>query len=220
MFPIHSRKVIKAPKFAVGTNEQRHQQDLAEARPHLGQSFKADCPGTVILSPCGAYRYYLGRQLISIIQWKRRAVWVLFNPSSATHEVDDHTSMKGTAFSVNEGCTDMDFLNLYGGRATKPKDIWSMADPVGPENDANIEKVFAELTDNDLLIFAWGSLLGPKMAERVSIVWDLAQKYKRTPMCLGLTKHGGPKHPLILSYKEKFRPITGDMVATYRRMGV
>lgn len=63
------------------------------------------------------------------------AVFVMLNPSTADDQVDDPTIRKCVGFATRWGHTGIRVANLYGWRATDPRDLWSAADPVGQMAD-------------------------------------------------------------------------------------
>jgi hypothetical protein len=91
-------------------------------------------------------------------------------------------------------------INLFGYRATNPRELETCEDPVGFA-DGYLETYHG--TGPDLNIAAWGDgglVKGRsrvRFAEALSILcYDYATKL----YCLGLTKAGQPRHPLRLPY--------------------
>lgn len=157
-------------------------------------------------SPCGKYRYDLRRV------WrpgKRVMVFVGLNPSTADQSTDDPTIRRILGFADDWGYGALVMLNAFAYRSTDPKALASMIarrrDPVGAENDATIERVFAE-HHADRLVIGWGAhgvLLGRgrHLAER-------ALALHGRPQCFGLTGNGQPKHPLYLAASTRPRRYT------------
>jgi hypothetical protein len=87
-------------------------------------------------------------------------------------------------------------VNVYAFRATQPADLWRAADPVGPENDLQLEYQ-AELAAEANLrpIAAWGTNAKPHRVERVRSIFDRRGVKLRA---LRITKDGHPSHPLYL----------------------
>jgi len=97
---------------------------------------------TATLSPCGRYRYRLGRR------WAQHRLslpllFVMLNPSTADAEQDDATIRRCTTFAVAHGFDAMEVVNLFAFRATDPADLWRAADPVGPDADRHIAEAAA-----------------------------------------------------------------------------
>jgi len=139
-------------------------------------------------SPCRLYRYSLD------ITWdssKPRAAFIGLNPSTADEVQDDPTVRRCRGFAEREGCGGMRMLNIFGFRATKPKDMLCVADPAGPGNDvANLGRMFEECAGPWVACWgAHGRHLG-RGAEVLRAVHGLR--------CLGVNQDGSPKHPLYV----------------------
>lgn len=65
-------------------------------------------------------------------------VWVMLNPSTADGESDDPTIRKCMGFARRSSHGGIIVVNLFAYRATDPKTLRSIADPVGPDNDDHI----------------------------------------------------------------------------------
>lgn len=144
---------------------------------------------TAVISLCEKYRYELERHIYSdyLIEL---VVFVMLNPSTADAEIDDPTIRRCIGFAERYSPEHMRVVNLYAGRATKPKDLWLMEDPVGPDNDRH---VVAALEDADLVICAWGA-----NARRDQVDHFLKLAGDKPLYCLGTTNSGMPRHPLML----------------------
>ncbi len=144
------------------------------------------------ISPCGKYRYTLWRQ------WEkcyRYCLFIMLNPSTADASQDDPTIRRCIGFAKSWDYGALAVVNLFAYRATKPSELRTVADPVGPDNDARL-KVY--IRDADMVIAAWGA--NPAVTqERVSVVTELNYRL----FCLGKTQAGHPKHPLFISRDTK-----------------
>lgn len=122
----------------------------------------------------------------------------MLNPSTATHTADDPTIRKCTGFTRRWALGGFAVVNLFGFRATFPRHLQEVTDPVGPNNDAHIRTL---LTTAERIVCAWGNhgILHNRSEKVVSILRE--HKRKETPLvCLGKTKEGMPRHPLHLAY--------------------
>jgi hypothetical protein len=74
---------------------------------------------TALLSPCGTFRYRLGRR------WSDgpTVAFVLLNPSTADEVVDDPTVRRCIRFSERDGYGGLEVVNLYAYVATDPADL-------------------------------------------------------------------------------------------------
>lgn len=154
------------------------------------------------LSACGAYRYRLTRY------WGPGPLlpFVMLNPSTADHEVDDPTIRRCMGFANREGLGGIVVANLYAFRATRPEALKQANDPVGPGNRDALAAIAAEATANDLpIVCAWGatgSLFGTDRAA-VEQFWRSGVRLA----CFGVTAHGAPRHPLYVASAEPLVPF-------------
>lgn len=146
---------------------------------------------SAIISPCGLYRYALWRQ------WDSMAVplilWLMLNPSKADASINDPTVVRCINFSTDFGFGRMAVANLYALRSTNPAALRTATAPIGPENDAHIDRLVAEA---DMIVCAWGS--HGKFRNRGDIVLRRIRGAGKVARCLRMTKSGQPEHPLYL----------------------
>jgi len=164
-----------------------------------------------LYSPCEGYRYRLDRT------WDAagpRAVVVMLNPSTATEAADDPTIARVRRRMGALGFGAMSVVNLFAWRATDPRDLARIAEPVGPGNDAAILAAVARAA---LILCAWGD--GGFLRNRGPAV----AAWLRLDGCrlhvLGQTRRGAPRHPLYLSYAARpvpWRPENGAGPVTGR----
>jgi hypothetical protein len=144
------------------------------------------------ISACGRYRYTLRRAWMG----GSAVVWLLLNPSTADASLDDPTVRRMRAFSMAWGYGSMRVVNLFALRSPHPCELTAAArrgiDPVGPGNDAWIER---EAEGGELVVAGWG-VHGLKSPERVRAVLRLLQDLP--VWCLGVTSEGAPRHPLYV----------------------
>lgn len=145
---------------------------------------------TAILSECGTYRYRLSRK------WSAgpTCLFVMLNPSTADADQDDPTIRRCIGFAKREGCGGLEVVNLMAYRATNPKDLPSDRSAVGPDN---ADHVFTAASEVDgPIIAAWGA---QKAAKRYAAQFLHGFEMREIPLrCLGLTKLGQPRHPLMV----------------------
>ena len=143
------------------------------------------------LSACGLYRYTLDRD------WAvgPRAIWIMHNPSTADANVDDPTIRRVRSFTEREGCGGFTVVNLYAWRATNPRELRAVADPVGPDNDRHIAA--AVRAASGPVIAAWGAI---QSWQRIRVARLLQGPLARAELrCIGEpTKANHPRHPLYL----------------------
>ena len=143
---------------------------------------------SALLSRDRVYRYDLWRIWDD---YKKPAVFIGLNPSTADERKDDPTIRRCMAFATAWGYGSLCMLNLFAFRATHPSVLKRAADPIGPVNNGHILDVMAGA---GLIICAWGvhgSYLGRDR-----------ELLKLTPTpdlhCLGVTQYGFPRHPLYV----------------------
>lgn len=139
------------------------------------------------ISECGTYRYTLTRG-----EPGARLCFVMLNPSTADASEDDPTIRRCLGFMKSWGFTELLVLNLYAYRATDPKELFSVTDRHGPDNQTYLE---ALLPCADLVVCAWGSnALIPDQRYFLKTASDL-----KIPLYyLKMTNRGRPSHPLYL----------------------
>jgi hypothetical protein len=159
--------------------------------------------GTASFSPCERYRYTLTRtwpDSLGVHGSEPLLPFVMLNPSVADAMQDDRTIARCQGFARREGYGGIMVLNLYAFRATYPKDLWVIEDPVGPDNDRVLDTTLQfAVTDGTPVVCAWGS---NAKADRVRSFMEMAARYghPERPLlyALGVTKAGAPRHPLYL----------------------
>ncbi|MEO7774930.1 MAG: DUF1643 domain-containing protein, partial [Steroidobacteraceae bacterium] len=90
----------------------------------------------------------------------RAVLFVLLNPSAATEQADDRTIAKCWRLTRRWGGTEMRICNVYGLRASSPKDLWTCVDPVGTRRDTWLRRAVEGFGDYDraeLIVLGWGN---------------------------------------------------------------
>lgn len=145
------------------------------------------------LSKDGLYRYSLSRQ------WGpgQPMPFVMLNPSTADHMVDDPTIGRCVAFARREGADGILVCNVYAFRATKPADLFKAPYPRGPDNNQWLANLATNAVAYGLrIVCAWGTKGRP--GDTVHARRLLAYHGAKL-VCLGTTKDGHPKHPLYVA---------------------
>ena len=152
-----------------------------------------------ILSEDRRYRYALWRKWEQ--QEKRYVLFIGLNPSTADEEEDDNTIRRCKRFAADWGYGAVCMANLFAGRATEPKEMMKLSDPVGYENNSWLLDL---ARGADLIVCAWGN--DGTYMQRDNEVLTLLSEYKL--MCLVKNKSGTPKHPLYVKADAKLRPLS------------
>jgi len=154
---------------------------------------KGDAASVAEYSDCEAYRYTLTRV------WDeggKRALFIMLNPSTATEVQNDPSVERCERRARALGFGAFRVLNIFAYRATDPRVMRAVADPVGSGNDAAI---LGSLDWADQVICAWGThgaFLG-----RGPEVEAILRRAGVPLFHLGLSKAGHPKHPLYIGYQ-------------------
>ena len=163
---------------------------MAITREHLDPQRQS----LAVYSDCLRYRYALTRV------WAEgpRISFVMLNPSTATEVQNDPTveRCERRARAMGFGAFRVD---IFGFRATDPRDMRAAPDPIGPENDAAI---IAAADWADMILCAWGTH-GAHLGRGAAVAQMLAGYDLHH---LGLTQAGDPKHPLYISYAQRPEP--------------
>ena len=150
------------------------------------------------LSPCGTYRWWLRRE------WKggnsEVICFIMLNPSTADADTDDPTIRRCMSFAQQWGFSTLSVRNLFAYRATHPKDLLRVSEPIGGMR-ANHE-ILAGLTAQTTVV-AWGAY--EPLERDVEVLSLIKSNFpKKLLMCLGITKNGRPRHPL---YVKNIQPL-------------
>lgn len=153
---------------------------------------KGDAASVAVYSECEAYRYDLTRVWDAKGQ---KALFVMLNPSTATEFQNDPTVERCERRARALGFGAFRVTNIFAYRATNPKVMRRVTDPIGPANDVAIADGAAWA---HRIICAWGSH-GAHL-QRGLAVERLLRNTARPLFHLGLTQAGLPKHPLYIGY--------------------
>lgn len=150
-----------------------------------------------IMSEDGIYRYTLLRQLLL---GQGRCLFIMLNPSTADALNDDPTIRRCVGFMKKWEYRELMVVNIFALRATDPADLRAHPAPVGPKNDEYIRKAVERA---DRIVAAWG-VHGAYMDRGANVLRMLKGK---EVMCLGTTKEGQPRHPLMVAGKTNLIPL-------------
>jgi hypothetical protein len=137
----------------------------------------------------GNYRYLLRRE------WDINApqiTFVMLNPSTADGDSDDPTLRRCIGFARSWGYGSVEVVNLFAYRATRPRDLLQLHDPVGSNNNFYLLESTQRAAS---IIVAWG--VRGSFLNRDKAVVDLISG-QQPLYCLGRTKAGHPRHPLYV----------------------
>jgi hypothetical protein len=154
----------------------------------LGRRFTGEA--WTVVSQCRTYRY----RLVHVWDSHMPRLGVVGHSWSATNEWrSDATVRRCIGFARAWGYGGIDIGNLFGLQAADPRKLASVADPIGPDNDAHLAAMCA---DNDLIVLAWGAHACPDRARAVAhLLWRLSEDCGGSLAVLGWTERGQPRHP-------------------------
>lgn len=169
-----------------------------------------------VISPDGLYRYRLTRDWaerpdLANPSPDRTLAFLMLNPSTADAVKPDPTIRRCIGFAIGEGFTAITVVNLYAFRTAKPKVLWKEATDlrIGPDNDDYIRLVAMTYPK---VVAAWGAQAPSKHLEkrwhlaRIAEVQELFKQMKAPLCCLGRTKEGEPRHPLMVRGMQMLEP--------------
>ena len=152
---------------------------------------KGDAASAAIYSDCETYRYALTREWAAGL----RLLWVMLNPSTASEVANDPTVERCERRARALGFGGFRVVNLFALRATDPRALRAVVDPVGPENNAALSDGVAWA---DAILCGWGG--HGALHGRDRIVTAQLRNAGKPLWHLGLTQAGQPKHPLYIGY--------------------
>ena len=146
-----------------------------------------------VLSEDGQYRYRLSRTWASP---GPPCAFIGANPSTADATADDPTVRKMTALAKLWGCSALQVVNVAAYRATDPRHLAGVDDPIGPDNDAHLLAVARDVhARGGPVVAAWGTVAPTAAAAHAA---RLLAGAGVPLLALRTTKHGHPGHPLYV----------------------
>ncbi len=139
------------------------------------------------------------------------AMFIGLNPSTADEHEDDPTIRRCKGFALNNwDYGGIIMVNLFGYRATNPKELREVTDPVGPDNDSWL---LSCVPSCQRIVAAWGAH-GGNLDRDLEVMELLVSAIERKnsgwrPLCFGTTQKGYPKHPLYLPKLAGLVPYKG-----------
>lgn len=152
-----------------------------------------------VFSPCRKYRYALWRV------WnpeKPLCMFLMLNPSTADEFKNDPTVERCQRRAIQMGYGGLHVGNIFAWRSTDPDALYSLDDPIGPENDQAIVEAASKA---GIVICGWGK--HGNLNNRGLAILDLLRHHQITPHALTLNGDGTPGHPLYIGYEIQPAPM-------------
>lgn len=146
-------------------------------------------------SECGRFRYTL-EHVIEPELPLRQIMWIGLHPSLLDEVDRDPTLRRIEAFSSRLGFTAFIVANLFALRTSRPLELATARDPVGPENDAAL-RMAAKASET--IVACWGS--NGSLHKRDDRVTEILRTATSKPLqSLSRNGDGSPKHPLYVRW--------------------
>jgi hypothetical protein len=145
---------------------------------------------SALIDPSGCYRYSLERL------WQAtapRLTVLMLNPSQADDRTDDPTIRCCMTLAQGWGFGSLTVVNLFAYRTAHPRQLQTVPDPIGPDNDAILVAAAAQA---DCLLLAWGN--GGQLYQRNQSVLALLKPYRDRWCAIARNRTGQPCHPLYV----------------------
>lgn len=141
-------------------------------------------------SACRRWRYLLWRRWDAA---KPAANFLMLNPSTADELKLDPSCTRARVYAEKWGYGALIVTNLFGWRATDPKDMVLAKNPIGRGNDAAILRAAREAA---IVVCAWGN--HGAHGGRSAKVLEMMRKQRVPLHALRVNAGGEPAHPLYL----------------------
>ncbi|WBU27513.1 DUF1643 domain-containing protein [Rhodopseudomonas palustris] len=123
-------------------------------------------------------------------------LWIGLNPSTADASFNDPTIEREIDFSMSWDADALVKVNICDYRATKPQML--LQEGVVPRSKTNLPMIRDFAKRADRIVCAWGA----PHRNLQTFALDVEEALRADGhelWCLGLTKHGGPRHPLYVT---------------------
>lgn len=132
---------------------------------------------------------------------KPLVMFIGLNPSTAHATKDDPTITRVTRFAYDNGFGGFYMMNLFAFVTAYPSELQAKEDP---ENDRWLEDINLRC---EAVCFAWGAFADRSYATVVRERAEVIKARYPAAYCLGKTKAGSPRHPLMVPAAVRMEPF-------------
>ena len=156
--------------------------------------------GAAVFSQCQTYRYRLERPAPAQAPGGPVLGFIMVKPSTADEWSDDQTIRMVRLFGSRHGYGRILVGNISAYRSKDIDKLKDVTDPLGPENDAHLERIMREA---DQCYVAWGAedKLPEPLRGRWREVVKIADRVGCELYCLDHIAGDHPRHPQVLIYE-------------------
>lgn len=161
-----------------------------------------------VFSDDRVYRYALYRKINGTAGYAKPCVFIMLNPSTADEKILDPTIRRCRNFALDWGCTELYIGNLFAYRTPYPAQLKAHrvgnGDIVGVGNMdwlRALADVAKEYDRPGPIVAAWGPT--GRYMDQDETVRGWLSGYE--VMCLGTSKDGSPRHPLMMPKDAQLR---------------
>lgn len=149
-----------------------------------------------VFSTCRKYRYDLTR-VWNPVPTPRMCHFCMLNPSTADQVDNDPTVERCQRRAATWGYDGLIVTNIFAWRSTDPYALYSLEDPIGPQNDGYIR---GACYGTGITICGWGG--HGELNGRGKAVELMLRRASVKLHYLKISEHTGmPWHPLYIGYK-------------------
>lgn len=137
----------------------------------------------------------------ALLQKGSKTLYVVgLNPSTADDKVPDPTMRRVMAFAEHNGFDGFYMFNLYPQRTTKPEGLHKVVNADYIQKNLEIIKDTLSAEESPTVLFCYGANIGIRsyLVDCLQAILTVCDSVNAKKVCVGLTKHGHPKHPLYV----------------------
>lgn len=137
----------------------------------------------------------------ALLQEGSKTLYVVgLNPSTANDETSDPTMRKVMSFAEHNGFDGFYMFDLYPQRTTKPEGLHKVVNADYIQKNLGIIKDTLSAEESPTVLFCYGANIGIRnyLEDCLLAMLTICDSVNAKKVCVDLTKHGLPKHPLYV----------------------